>query len=35
MAKSAFHLPELVGQTDQSVNQMRHFEGMVLRNLEK
>ena len=30
-----FHLPELAGQIDESVNQMRHFEGMVLKNLKK
>ena len=30
MAKSAVHL-----LTGQSVNQMHHFEGMVLQNLEK
>ena len=28
-----FHLPELTGKTAQSVNQTRHFEGMVLQNL--
>ena len=31
----AFYLSELNGQTDQSVNRMRHSDGMVLRNLEK
>ena len=32
--KSAFHLPELAAKTNQSVNRMHHFEGMVLQNLE-
>ena len=32
--KIAFHLPKLADQTNQSVNRMRHFEGMVLQNLE-
>ena len=31
-AENRYHLPD---QTYQSVNQMRHFEGMVLQNLEK
>ena len=30
-----FHLSELAGQIGQSVNRKRHFEGMVLQNLEK
>ena len=33
--KSAFRFPELAGLAGQSVNLMRHFEGMVLQNLEK
>ena len=28
-----FHLPELAGQTGQSVNRMRHFEETVQENL--
>ena len=32
--KIAFHLPKLADQTNQSVNRMRHFEGMVPQNLE-
>ena len=35
LSKCAFHLPELAGQTGQSVNRMSHFEGTVLQNLEK
>ena len=31
-AENRYHVPELTGQ---SVNQIRHFEGMVLQNLEK
>lgn len=33
--KSAFRFPELADLAGQSVNRMRHFEGLVLRNLEK
>ena len=33
--KSAFHLLDLVGQTRQFVNRLRHFEGLVLQNLQK
>ena len=33
--QSAFQLPEMAGQTGQSVNSMYHFEGMVLVNLER
>ena len=32
MTRIAFHLPDL---TDESVNRMRHFEEMMLQNLEK
>ena len=32
--KRAFQLSELAGHSGQSVNRMRHFDGMLLQNLE-